>query len=160
MDDIMLLVEDNDCAGEEPCQRAVCHENAVCLVEPGVTECGKRNDIVDAFRGAEPGVGERKIFGDGQNHGILHAGGKLVELAHGSGAHPRVEAWKNVEDHSLAGELRERYVLECGVREREIWCPCSYFGEGAIGVDFMSLKCYCCHILLFLIRILKNRGFV
>lgn len=145
VDDAAVLVEDDDGAGEKAGHGAIGDEDSVFLAEARVAEGGEGYDIVDALGGAEAGVGEGEVLGDGQDDGVLHAGGELVEAAHGSGAHAGVEAGEDVEHYSLATEVVEADGLERAVDEREVGSRGSDGGKGPAGVDLVSLKCYCCH---------------
>ena len=139
VDDVVLGVEDNDGAGEEAGERSVHHEDSVGVTELGAAERRERDDVGDAFGGAEAGVGKGEILGDGQDDGVGHGGRQLVEFAHGGGAHAGVEAGEDVKNYPFPREFGERHGVERGADKREVGCPCPEFGKAAVGVDFMSL---------------------
>src|SRR5436189_134692 len=71
-------VEDEDGAGQQTTPLAVSHRDPVVGAEAGA-ERRPDDQAVDAFGAAEAGDGEREVLGDGDDLGVLQAGGQFVE---------------------------------------------------------------------------------
>ena len=121
-------------------------------LEGVVAEPRPHDDVLDALGSAETARSEGKVLGDAEDRDAGKGRRLLVELAHGGGAHPGVDAREDVEDDGPAREGRRidgRQILSYKGECRRFR---TRGGEFSVGVDGGALECGGCHLRSFHVR--------
>ncbi len=143
--DIAGRVDNHYGPGEQACQGGAGYRDPVVLAEIRGAKTGQGDDILQAFNFTEALVGEGKIGGYTEDHSVDELACFLVEPPHRCRADGGVDAGEDVQNNGFSTIFLKRTVGKIGLGQGKTWGLVFEGGQGADGLNGVSLECYLSH---------------